>query len=159
MNREEHQGLETSRKAKWDLGREVLCSFGELRFAATGWSMLPSIWPGETLVVECVSPEQICIGDVILTEREGGLRAHRVISMARGAQNRQWTTQGDALSVPDPPVNETELLGRVAYLIRDGKCMTVPAQLSTVESLLAKIVQRSVPAARALVYLNRKRQS
>jgi hypothetical protein len=159
MNREEHQGPGTCHKAKCDLGREVLGSFGELRFAATGWSMLPSIWPGETLVVERVRPEQICIGDVVLTGRDGGLRVHRVIAMAGGAGNRQWTTQGDALSLPDPPVDESELLGRVAYLIRGGKCIPVPTELNKVESLLAKIVQRSVPAARALVYLNRKRQS
>jgi hypothetical protein len=35
-----------------ELVAEVLRSFGTIRFAATGWSMLPSLWPGDTLMVE-----------------------------------------------------------------------------------------------------------
>ena len=44
---------------KCELAAEVLRSFGTLRFAATGWSMLPSVWPGETLVVERVQPDEV----------------------------------------------------------------------------------------------------
>ncbi len=63
------------------------------------------------------------------------------------------------MPAPDRPVNESELLGRVAYLIRAGKRIAVPAELSVLQRLAAKIVRRSVPAARALVYLHRMRQS
>jgi len=66
-----------------------------------------------------------------------------------------WITQGDAMPAPDRPVIESELLGRVAYLIRAGKRIAVPAKLSVVEQLVAKIVRHSVPAARFLVYLHR----
>jgi DNA-directed RNA polymerase subunit H (RpoH/RPB5) len=52
-------------------------------------------------------------------------------------------------------VNENELLGRVAYLVRAGKLIPVPAELSVVDHLIAKIVRRSKTAARALVYLHR----
>ena len=58
---------------KCELAAEVLRSFGTLRFAATGWSMLPSVWPGETLVVERVQPDQVHIGDLVLVGREGRL--------------------------------------------------------------------------------------
>lgn len=57
---------------KCELAADVLCSFGKLRFAATGWSMLPSVWPGETLLVERVAPDQVRIGDLVLVGREGG---------------------------------------------------------------------------------------
>lgn len=144
---------------KCELASEVLRSFGALRFAATGWSMLPSVWPGDTLVVERVSPNGVKIGDVVLVGREGRLCAHRVMGTAGDAENPQWITQGDALPVPDRPVAGSELLGRVVYLIRAGKLVAVPAELSMVESLVAKVVRRSVPAARALVYLNRVRQT
>jgi hypothetical protein len=157
MNRE-NQDSQALQSAKCDLASEVLDSFGRLRFAATGWSMLPSIWPGETLVVERISSEHVRIGDVVLTGRDSGLRAHRVASIVGNGETRQWITQGDALSTPDPPVNEDELLGRVVYLIRGRKCIPVSAELTVIESLLAKIVRRSVPAARALVYLNRRHQ-
>src|ERR1019366_5134974 len=100
-------GLSTSDAGsilKCELAAEVLRSFGSLRFAATGWSMLPSIWPGETLVVERVNQDQVRIGDVVLVGREGRLCAHRVIGTAGDSQNPRWITQGDALPVPDRPV-------------------------------------------------------
>jgi signal peptidase I len=138
---------------KCELAGEVLRSFGSLRFAATGWSMLPTVWPGDTLVVERVSQDEVRIGDVVLVGREGRLCAHRVVSQAEDHGNPRWITQGDAMPAPDRPVMENELLGRVAYLIRAGKLVAVPAGLSTVQSLIAQVVRRSVPAARVLVYL------
>jgi hypothetical protein len=144
---------------KCELAAEVLRSFGTLRFAATGWSMLPSVWPGETLVVERVQPDEVHIGDLVLVGREGRLCAHRVIGTAGDCQNPRWITQGDALPVPDRPVAGNELLGRVAYLVRAGKLIAVPAKLSLGERLVARIVRRSVPAARALVYLHRMVQT
>lgn len=140
---------------KCELAADVLRSFGALRFAATGWSMLPSIWPGETLVVERVEPDQVRIGDMVLVGREGRLCAHRVIGTAGDSQNPQWITQGDALPVPDCPVAGSELLGRVASVIRAGKCVAVPTELSMPAKVAARIVRRSFFAARALVYLHR----
>lgn len=139
---------------KSELAAEVLRSFGTLRFAATGWSMLPSIWPGETLVVERVEPHQVRIGDVVLVGREGRLCAHRVVSTVEGSGTPQWFTQGDAMSVPDCPVAENELLGRVAYVIRSGKNVTLSTELSAPAKVIAKIVRRSFFAARVLVSLH-----
>jgi signal peptidase len=141
--------------AKCELAAEVLRSFGTLRFPATGWSMLPAVWPGDTLVVECVSSDQVRVGDVVVVGRDGRLCGHRVISMVQDPENRRWITQGDALPVPDRPVIENELLGRVAYVIREGKRFAVPAELSLVAMLIARIVRRSFLVARALVYLRR----
>jgi len=155
-------GLSTSDAGsalKCELAAEVLRTFGTLRFAATGWSMLPSVWPGETLVVERVSQDQVRIGDLVLVGREGRLCAHRVVDRVGDAESHQWITQGDALPVPDRPVAGNELLGRVAYLIRGGKLVTVPSELGVIDNVIAKVVRRSVSAARALVYLNGMRRA
>ena len=144
---------------KCEIAGEVLRSFGSLRFAATGWSMLPAIWPGDTLVVDRISSEQVRVGDVVLIGRAGRLCAHRVISIAFDSGTVCWITRGDAMAAPDRPVSEGELLGRVSYLIREGKLVAVGAELSVVERLLAGIVRRSVPAARALVYLHGRLQT
>jgi hypothetical protein len=159
MKQAGHRESDARSALKCELGTEVLRSFGSLRFSATGLSMLPAVWPGDTLVVDRVSQDQVRIGDVVLVGREGTLRAHRIIGAAGGVDNPQWITQGDALPKPDRPVAGSELLGRVTYLIRAGKLIPVPAELSLVESLVARVIRRSVPAARALVYLNRIRQS
>jgi signal peptidase I len=142
---------------KCDLACEVLRSFGGLRFSATGWSMLPAIWPGDTLVVERVSGDQVKIGEVVLVGRNGRLCAHRVISREEDSENphRHWITQGDSMPMPDPPVKENELLGRVNYVIRAGRCVAVSAKLSVAAKLTGKIARRSFLAARALVYLHR----
>ena len=117
--------------------------------------MLPSVWPGDTLVIERVSPHQVCVGAVILVGRDSRLCAHRVVSVAEGCQSPRWITQGDANSAPDQPVSEDEFLGRVDYVIRAGKLVPVPAELSMVDQMIAKILRRSKTAARALVYLHR----
>lgn len=140
---------------KCDLASEVLRSFGNLRFEATGFSMLPSMWPGDTLMVERVSGDQVRIGDVVLVGRDRRLCAHRVVSRSEDKENPLWITQGDAMPAPDRPVNQSELLGRVSYLIRAGRLIAVRPELSVVKRLTAKMVARSVPAARALVYLHR----
>ena len=155
MRQVDETPAETVAAVKRDLAGEVLRSFGPLRLLAIGWSMLPVVWPGDTLVVERVSQDEVRIGDVVVVGRDGRLSAHRVVGTAGDAGNPQWITQGDALPVADRPVAGNELLGRVVYLIRAGKLIAVPAELSFVKGLAAKIVRHSVPAARALVYLHR----
>lgn len=140
---------------KCDLAGEVLRSFGSVRFPAIGWSMLPAVWPGDTLMVERVGPDEVRIGDVVVVGRQGRLCAHRVIATAGDPGDPQWITQGDALPAPDLPVAGHELFGRVTYLIREGKCIALPAELGVVERLTAKFVRRSSLSARALVYLRR----
>ncbi|MFZ0319361.1 MAG: S24/S26 family peptidase [Candidatus Sulfotelmatobacter sp.] len=121
--------------------------------------MLPTVWPGDTLVVDHVVPDQVRIGDVVVVSREGKLCAHRVTGVVGNPEAPRWITQGDALPVPDRPVAKNELMGRVAYLIRAGRLVPVPAELSGVDNVIAKLVRRSGSVARALVYLNRKRQT
>jgi len=141
---------------KCELASEVLHSSGKLRLCVTGWSMLPTVWPGDTLVVERVSPDQVRIGDVVVVARDGRLCGHRVVSIAEDAGNQRWITRGDALPVPDRPVLENELVGRASHLVRAGELVEVPGELNLVQQLIAKIVQNFVPAARALVYLRRR---
>jgi hypothetical protein len=144
-----------SHALKCELAREVLRTWGKVRLCVTGWSMLPTIWPGDTLLVERIEPDQVCIGDMVLVGRDGRLCAHRVVGTAGDAQNPRWITQGDALPAADRPVAGNELLGRVAYVIRAGKRVAVPTELSG----LSKIIRRSFFVARALVFLHRIRTS
>ena len=144
---------------KCGLAAEVLRSFGTLRFAATGWSMLPTIWPGETLVVERISRDEVRVGDIVLVGRDGRLCAHRVIGTAGNEGSPQWITQGDALPVPDRPVADHELLGKVTHVIRAGSRAPLRGSFSGAGKLVARIVRRSSIAARALVYLNQRQRS
>ncbi|MCU1302099.1 MAG: Peptidase conserved region [Candidatus Sulfotelmatobacter sp.] len=142
--------------AKCELAGEILRSFGSFRFTATGWSMLPALWTGDTLIVERINPDQYQVGDIALVGRRGTLCAHRVVCLPENNGGRFWITQGDAIPAPDRPVLEAELLGRVTQLIRSGKSISVSANLRGIKKLLAQVVRRSAFAARVFVYVASK---
>lgn len=140
---------------KCDLAGDVLRAFGRLTFAATGWSMLPTIFPGDILTVERIDENQVHLGDVILATRDGRLCAHRVIARHDNCGHPTWLTRGDAMAVPDCPVQPRELLGRVAYVTRAGKRITLPLKLNLINRLISILIRRSFFAARVLMYLHK----
>ena len=102
---------------KCEMAGEVLRSSGRLRLGVTGWSMLPSIWPGDTLELESAQADEVREGDIVLFGRDKRLFAHRVVKTDRNA----FVTRGDAMRCPDLPVDAGDLLGRVTGIMRDGK--------------------------------------
>jgi len=133
---------------KCELAGEVLRSFGRLRLQVTGWSMLPSIWPGDTLLLERVPTDGIAEGDIILFGRDRRLFAHRVV---RVCGVRGILTQGDAMTQMDLPVRENEFLGRVSSIVRNGRLVEPRRSLSFGERVVAAMVRRSGTVARVLV--------
>ncbi|MGB9403947.1 MAG: S24/S26 family peptidase [Candidatus Acidiferrales bacterium] len=135
---------------KCELAGKVLRECGTLRLRVNGASMMPSVWPGDTLLVQRENFEAISTGDVVLFEREGRLVAHRVIAMAGDSENRRWKTQGDGMPTADAPVSVSEMLGKVAWIERDGRCLEPRAVVTLRERLIANLVRRSGWAARIL---------
>jgi Peptidase S24-like len=103
------------------LAKEVLHAFGELRFVAQGSSMLPTIFPGDTLLVSRQPAASVRPGHVVLFSREGRFCAHRVVRAIDVDAQPFVVTCGDALTQEDSPVAEHELLGRVTAVLRFGK--------------------------------------
>ena len=81
-----------------------------LRLRVNGFSMLPSIWPGDVVCVSGVDRDAYGPGDVVLYSRNGLLFVHRVVEMSGGAV----VTRGDSMLDADPPVAVSDVLGRVA---------------------------------------------
>ncbi len=65
---------------KCELAGEVLRSSGTLRLRVTGWSMLPTVMPGDTLVIEHVSSDAVSEGDIVLFVRDRRFFVHRVVT-------------------------------------------------------------------------------
>lgn len=103
------------------LATEVLFAFGELQFVAQGSSMLPSIFPGDTLLVLRQPIASVEPGHVVLFSREGRFSAHRVVRAIDVDAQPFAVTCGDALTKEDAPVAGHELLGRVTAVLRFGK--------------------------------------
>ena len=105
------QPLDDAHALKCELAAESLRSSGTLRLQVTGWSMLPSVWPGDTLVVESVDRNAVSEGDIVLFGRDRRLFAHRVVTNA-SAPGDGIVTWGDAMPAPDSPVSDDGTAGQ-----------------------------------------------
>jgi signal peptidase I len=141
--------LGNAHAVKCELAGEVLRSSGVLRLQVTGWSMLPAVWPGDTLVLECVTSDDVSVGDIVLFGRDRRLFAHRVVK--KETRNSGTLTRGDAMPAPDPVVCKDELLGRVSFILRNGRCIAPSRSLRFSERAIATLVRSSELAARVVV--------
>lgn len=147
---------------KCELAADVLRSSGKLRLQVTGWSMLPSIVPNDTLMIERATSEHISVGDIVLFRRDARLFAHRVVAKAVPAQQMdspQIITRGDGMPQPDPMVRETELLGKVNFIVRNGKLIEPGRNLGFATRAVAELVRRSSSAARFVAGIHEMRRN
>jgi hypothetical protein len=144
--------------SKCELAGEVLRSTGKLRLQVTGWSMLPTVMPGETLEVESFGDGEVSLGDIVLFRREGRLFAHRVVTVASDSGSDQIITRGDGMPNADPPLDSSDVLGKVCRILRDGKSRKPTVRLSLSQHALAAAIRRFDSAARFLVGVHQLRQ-
>jgi hypothetical protein len=102
-----------------ELVAEVVRSFGGARLKVSGASMLPAVWPGDVITVRPRHIAALEPGQVVLYRRKGMLAAHRITCIRGGL----LTTRGDSLRHDDPPVGESDLVGQVVCLERNGRCL------------------------------------
>lgn len=103
------------------LAEEVLRSYGKLRIMARGSSMVPTIFPGDILLVERDPFARLRPGHVVLALREGRFFAHRVVRLTALGGPPRVITRGDALREDDPAFFHDEVLGRVTAVVRGRK--------------------------------------
>jgi Predicted transcriptional regulator len=144
---------------KCELAEEVLRTWGTLRLQVNGWSMLPSIWPGDTLLIESVDHHGISAGDIVLFQRLGQMVVHRVVEKAERTELPYILTRGDSMPQMDPPVPNLGLLGKVQYVVRNGRRLTPARSLNFLERIIAGMVQRWNIAAWAVIVLRTRLQT
>jgi len=114
--------LEQSRRqTKLILATEILRTTGRVQFMARGYSMLPSLWPGDVLTVESFSFADATAGQIVLYQRDGQFYAHRLLRCGTADGRDFLTTRGDAMPQNDGPVFPSEWLGVVTAVSRQGK--------------------------------------
>ena len=111
-----------------------------VRFRASGRSMHPTIRHDEVVVVAPVEPVCLTPGDIVLSRCEEKITAHRLVRideedmtgvMDGPAPGRpMMVLRGDACSVCDPPVPESQIVGKVVAVERQGR-MVNPYGLRT----------------------------
>jgi signal peptidase I len=148
---------EETHAIKCDLAAEVLRSAGSLRLQVMGLSMLPSIWPGDMLVIERVSADAVAEGEIVLFGRNQRLFVHRVVKAAEDGST--FLTRGDAMPQPDPPVPSGALLGKVSFVVRNGRLMQPSRSLDFPKKAIAALMRNSEVAARVAVGINGRLQA
>jgi len=144
---------------KCELAVESLRSSGALRLQVTGWSMLPAVWPGDTLMVERATLSAVSQGEIVLFVRGRRLFAHRVMAKSHRDGGLQVVTKGDAMPTADAPISDAELLGKVSRIVRDGRSIEPSRSLRISERVVAGLVRSSEAAARVIVGIRGMRQS
>jgi signal peptidase len=98
----------------------VWSSTGLLGFTPTiiaSGSMQPALNPGDITIVIAAPAATIKIGDIIQYQTADAPVIHRVIDTYTQGNTLWFVTQGDANNAPDDPVNERNIMGKVAFTI------------------------------------------
>ena len=111
----------------------------EIRLRVTGTSMLPAVWPGDTLRVRSISGTSLSRGGIALCLRDGRLSAHRVV----GRSGAQLITRGDAMPQCDPPVPASEVLGIVIGIMRSDQAERPVGPSSLAQRMVAFGIRHS----------------
>lgn len=145
-----------SAQLKRDMACQILICSGSVRLPAQGRSMFPAIRPGDVLLIEQVSMQSVKVGDVVVTSGDSGFVSHRVMLIGKDAEGGLLIARGDTSTFDDLPVRESDLLGRVAYAIRNGNRISVHP--SAIRSVAAAVFRRTFPALRAFTQTRRRLQ-
>jgi len=95
------------------LFEDILRNGTSLRVRVTGRSMAPFLNGGEILTIKKIPDSSFQIGDLIFFKtRYGSLLLHRIIRK-QYKDMVIFQTKGDAAVIPDEPVSEHDVLGKV----------------------------------------------
>lgn len=79
-------------------------------------SMRPSFSPGDALLLQRIQPSQLQHGTIVSyrsSRSPNELVTHRLVRVGQGS----FQTKGDALTIPDPVVRDSLLVGRVTAVL------------------------------------------
>ena len=99
--------------------------------------MLPTLWPGDLLTVHTVRPEQVEPGEIVLYMRQDRFFIHRIVSKNLTQHEAFLVTRGDCMSENDPPIDRSELLGKITEVHRSGSGFLPARKLSPFRRILA----------------------
>lgn len=113
---------EYSPSGELSLIKAVLSSGNSVELPATGYSMFPSLKPGDLVLVKPMSNKEIPPkGSVVVHEENGNLIMHRLIGLRYNGFGRQsLICRGDSRVEEDEPWDSEQLLGMAVSCKRGG---------------------------------------
>ena len=125
---------------KRELTFSVLRTHGHCRLQVAGSSMLPALWPGDTVLIESGKMSNLQVGDVVLFERLGGTFLHRIVRRSSGGTT--LVTRGDSMPQDDAPIEASTPLGVLAA-VRRGDGWSTATRPSRTDRALGALLSRS----------------
>jgi signal peptidase I len=154
MTFDDHHRVAATHAEKCLLVGDAVRSFGTVRLRVTGSSMLPAVWPGDTLVILRRNINELRLGDMLLYCREGRLVVHRVVSRSASRGQSGIAVRGDSLSKQDDLVRPSEIFGTVSGIVRNGKYIQPSSSLKYYQRLIAVLISHSNSLARLVVFIH-----
>jgi len=68
---------------------------GRIRLEVHGESMLPALWPADTVEIECCSMQDVQVGDIVLAQRDARMFLHRSALARHTAVCQNWKKRSD----------------------------------------------------------------
>jgi signal peptidase I len=112
----------------------------EIKFS--GYSMYPSLRPGNILLIREVTIKEISPGDIVCIQKNDGHIAHRVVRIEREREKTTIITKGDNITRPDPPdlpMLETDCLIKRVVMIKRGKDRLIIPRYGKMLALLSRM--------------------
>lgn len=125
---------------------------GRARIRAAGTSMVPSIWPGEELLIQR-SSGRLTRGQVVAWQDNQRIFIHRIVEVPR--DRKPILTRGDRHSTSDPPFSQEQLIGIVTHVFRNEVPVAVSTRLSTRARILRFVSRVSDWPAFLLIRMRR----
>jgi signal peptidase len=101
----------------------------DIRVRVGGSSMVPTLWPGDELLVRAIGTVEPSQGDILLFVRDGRLCTHRLVSKFDDCGTRSLITRGDTALKRDPPRSPEQILGSVMSVFRNGHQVPIASSL------------------------------
>jgi hypothetical protein len=115
---------------KWNAERFALAADAlrhgvRLRLQVRGDSMLPSLWPGDTVEIADCQLENIHPGEVVLAFRADCLILHRFLAHRQDG----FLLRGDSMVAPDAIFPPAAFWGRLVHVRCAGRTVRLPVPL------------------------------
>jgi len=125
--------MQAEQHAKIELLKKSIKNKGSLTLPSFGYSMYPFIKEHDVCTFVPCEIQTLNKGDVVLFYTdEGNLTAHRFLEKKQVLNKTQFLFKGDTNLLPDLPVFQDQIIGKLEQINRNGK-------ISFVHDLSAKV--------------------
>jgi signal peptidase I len=110
---------------------ELLKSGTAVEMTATGFSMFPTLRPGDRAIIKPFDiSRNILPGSVLVVRKDNNLVMHRLVNIIDEKSGSKWfITRGDSMQFQDPPFGNETIIGYVEYFKRNGRIIHIREQL------------------------------